>query len=229
MGDEHRGQGHGHAASSSAAEAVDEAVAAGRGAAAREAAAPQPLPHALGRRAARRATWASSVRVAGWVHRRRDHGGLIFIDLRDRTGLLQLVFRPEEAPEAHAAAGRPARRGRDHRRAASWCARRGRGQPRPADRRGRARGCRSSSCWPTPRRRRSRSTRTSRWARSCACATATSTCARSAMRDAMVLRHEVVATIRDHLSDERLPRDRDADPDPLDARGRARLPRAEPA
>ena len=55
--------------------------------------------HSCGKLTAKNA--GERVTIAGWVHKWRDHGGLIFIDLRDGTGLVQVVFNPKVSAEAH--------------------------------------------------------------------------------------------------------------------------------
>src|ERR1700721_734983 len=48
----------------------------------------------------RKSDVGKDIKLAGWVHSYRDHGSLVFIDLRDRDGLTQLVFNTDAAPQA---------------------------------------------------------------------------------------------------------------------------------
>ena len=147
-----------------------------------------------------RAADAGSVALLnGWVHRRRDHGGLIFLDMRDRWGMTQVVCNPADAPEAAAVAETV--RSEYVVQAAGRCALRPEGMRNPKlptgeievaaqrltdPQRGQAAAVRHRGRRPSP-------------TRCCASNTATSTCAAASMQRNLILRHRMIKFIRDYL------------------------------
>ena len=133
----------------------------------------------------------SEVVLGGWVQGRRDHGGVIFVDLRGVGGIVQVVFRPDVSPECHQRAGELRSeyvilvRGRVERRSPETV------NPKLPTRRGRGRGQRAAPAQHRDaaalRDRRRDARPTSRRA----CATASTTCGGPPLQRALRLRHRL--------------------------------------
>ena len=170
----------------------------------------------------------SEARVAGWVHRRRDHGGLIFIDLRDRTGIVQLVFHPDASGEAFELAHKL--RAEDVLSAAGTVVRRSAETVNPELPTGEVELAVTAAelladAETPPFQIEGFSGEVGEDAR---LRHRYLDLRREPMREALVLRHRVTAAMREFLDGEGFLDDRDAGPDPLDPGGRARLPRPQP-
>ena len=164
-----------------------------------------------------------TVTLFGWAHRRRDHGGVIFIDMRDREGLVQVVCDPDRK-ETFAIADRV--RNEFVLRVTGVVRRRPEGTVNPDLQERRDRGARPRARDPQPgdhaavhdgRRDVSEEVRLSyRYL----------DLRREPMQKALRLRHQAAKAVREYLDDARLHRRRDAGPLQVHARGRARVPRA---
>ena len=168
----------------------------------------------------------ADVVLLGWVHRVRDLGGLLFIDVRDRAGVTQVVFDKDD--EALMAKAKRLRSeyvvgvsGPVRRRSADTV------NAKLDDRRGRGRRPQLAilNDAKTPPFQIADDTPVSEDVR---LKYRYLDLRRPRLQGNIVLRHRVTIAIRRYFDAQRLPRDRDADPDQVHARGRARLPRAEP-